>query len=52
MTEPNGPAWRQTIYHPFALTSNYGRGTALRVSQNCDTIETRKFGEVDSLGTA
>ncbi len=31
MTEPNGRAWRQTIFHPFALTSRHGRGTALRV---------------------
>ena len=30
MTEPGGPAWRQTIFHPFALTSRYGRGTVLR----------------------
>ena len=29
MTRTNGPAWRQTIFHPFALTSRYGRGTAL-----------------------
>ncbi|MBS1369190.1 MAG: alpha-N-arabinofuranosidase [Lentisphaeria bacterium] len=31
MTEKEGKAWRQTIYHPFALTSKYGRGTTLRV---------------------
>ena len=31
MTRNDGPAWRQTIFHPFALTSRYGRGTALRV---------------------
>ena len=30
MTEPNGRAWAQTIYYPFLLTSQYGRGTALR----------------------
>ncbi len=30
MTDKNGGAWRQTIFHPFALTSRYGRGTALR----------------------
>ncbi len=23
-TEPGGPAWRQTIFHPFALTSRAG----------------------------
>ena len=26
MTEPGGPAWRQASFHPFALTSRYGRG--------------------------
>ena len=26
MTAPGGPAWRQTIFHPFALTSRYARG--------------------------
>ncbi len=31
MTRTGGPAWRQTIFHPFALASRYGRGTALRV---------------------
>jgi len=29
-TETGGRAWRQTIFHPFALTSRYGRGTVLR----------------------
>ncbi len=28
MTSDTG-AWKQTIYHPFALISNYGRGTVL-----------------------
>lgn len=32
MTRPGGGAWRQTIYHPFALTSQYGRGTVLRMA--------------------
>jgi alpha-N-arabinofuranosidase len=30
MTETGGPAWRQTIFHPFAHFSNFGRGTVLR----------------------
>ena len=37
MTEDDGPAWRQTIYWPFCLVSQYGRGTALqRVLQGGD----------------
>lgn len=30
LTRTGGPAWRQTIFHPFALTSRHGRGTVLR----------------------
>ncbi len=30
MTEPGGPAWRQTIFFPFAQTSRFGRGRVLR----------------------
>ncbi len=29
LTERGGPAWRQTIWWPFALTSQYGRGQVL-----------------------
>ena len=32
MTETGGPAWRQTIFFPFADFSNLGRGTVL----SCD----------------
>lgn len=30
MTETGGAAWRQTIFHPFALTSRYAHGRVLR----------------------
>jgi alpha-L-arabinofuranosidase len=30
MTETGGPAWRQTIFWPFAQWSNFGRGRVLR----------------------
>jgi alpha-N-arabinofuranosidase len=29
-TEPGGPAWRQTIFHPFALAARHARGVVLR----------------------
>jgi alpha-N-arabinofuranosidase len=29
-TEPAGPAWRQTIFHPFALAARCARGVVLR----------------------
>ncbi|WP_307844319.1 arabinosylfuranosidase ArfA [Actinospica acidithermotolerans] len=30
-TEPDADAWRQTIFHPFALTARHARGEVLRV---------------------
>jgi alpha-L-arabinofuranosidase len=45
-TEPGGPAWRQTTYHPFALTSRHGRGTVLRVEPSGPRYETSWLGEV------
>ena len=35
MTEPGGKAWAQTIYHPFALAAQNGRGTALAADTQC-----------------
>lgn len=35
MTEPGGPAWRQTIYYPYYFASIFGRGTALNLSVKC-----------------
>lgn len=34
MTEPGGAAWRQTIYYPYQLASQHGRGTALQLAQS------------------
>ena len=31
LTEPGGPAWRQTTFYPFAITSRLARGEVLRV---------------------
>ncbi|MBP3413584.1 MAG: alpha-N-arabinofuranosidase [Clostridia bacterium] len=35
MTQPGGKAWAQTIYYPFMLTSQNGRGTALKCDIDC-----------------
>jgi alpha-N-arabinofuranosidase len=37
MTETGGPAWRQTIFYPFADFSNLGRGNVLRAAVDCPT---------------
>jgi alpha-N-arabinofuranosidase len=36
MTETGGPAWRQTIFHPFAQMSRLGRGDVLRAKIDCE----------------
>ena len=39
MTENNGPAWKQTIYHPLRYASVFGRGEALGVSVDGPTYD-------------
>ncbi|WP_164702699.1 alpha-N-arabinofuranosidase, partial [Modestobacter sp. KNN46-3] len=46
MTEPGGPAWRQTTFFPFALTSRLARGSALRVELSSETYRTTEHGDV------
>ena len=45
-SEPGGPAWRQTIFHPFAITSRLARGQVLRVEPHGPLYDTARFGEV------
>jgi alpha-L-arabinofuranosidase len=47
MTEPGGPAWRQTTFFPFALTSRLAKGTALEVKLCSETYATDVYGEVN-----
>jgi alpha-N-arabinofuranosidase len=47
MTEPGGPAWRQTTFFPFALTSHLATGSTLKVQLTSDTYTTDAYGEVD-----
>ena len=49
MTEPGGPAWRQTTFFPFAITSRLARGTAVRVPIEAPTIATAVYGEVPAV---
>ncbi|MEU8676212.1 alpha-N-arabinofuranosidase [Streptomyces sp. NPDC048560] len=49
MTEPGGPAWRQTTFFPFAQASKHGRGQVLDVRVDSPTYETAKYGEADLL---
>jgi alpha-N-arabinofuranosidase len=49
VTEPGGPAWRQTTFFPFAQASRYGRGRVLRVEPESPVHRTARFGEVPLL---
>ncbi len=49
MTEPGGRIWKQTIFHPFALTSNHAKGEVLRLAVDSPLVETARFGEVQAL---
>jgi alpha-L-arabinofuranosidase len=46
MTEPGGPAWRQTIFFPFAITARLARGTVLRLAVESPSYETSVYGPV------
>ena len=46
MTEPGGPAWRQTTFFPFALASQLATGTALEVKLDTPSYETEVYGVV------
>ncbi|QDZ14565.1 arabinosylfuranosidase ArfA [Humibacter ginsenosidimutans] len=45
--EANGPAWRQSVFWPFARMSELARGEILRLSTTADRVETAKYGDAD-----
>ncbi|MEU4688106.1 alpha-N-arabinofuranosidase [Actinoplanes sp. NPDC023714] len=54
MTEPGGPAWRQTIFHPFARTAALAKGDVLRLDIQSPVYETARYGAaplVDAVAT-
>ncbi|WP_062383299.1 arabinosylfuranosidase ArfA [Demequina iriomotensis] len=52
MTEPDGPAWRQTTFHPFATAARLARGDALQVKVDSATMATAKHGDVPVVTAA
>jgi alpha-N-arabinofuranosidase len=48
-TEPGGRAWRQTIFHPFALTAKYAGSTVLRTEVTGPEVDTLAYGRVPAL---
>jgi alpha-N-arabinofuranosidase len=51
-SEEGGPAWRQTIFWPFARMASLARGRILRLAVSADQIATEKFGDVDVIDAA
>ena len=54
MTEPGGPAWRQTIFHPFSITSRLASGEVIRPVIEAPTYATARHGEasvIDAVAT-
>ncbi|WP_116245034.1 alpha-N-arabinofuranosidase [Nocardiopsis sp. FIRDI 009] len=52
MTEPGGPAWRQTIFHPFALTARSAVGRVVRADVTAPVQDTARYGEVPVVDAA
>jgi alpha-L-arabinofuranosidase len=50
-TEPGGPAWRQTIFHPFAHAARFARGEVLRLAVSSPTYVAEPHGDVPVLDT-
>jgi alpha-L-arabinofuranosidase len=49
MTRPDGPAWKQTTFHPFALTSANAKGEVLRLAVESPSFTAPAHGEIQSL---
>ena len=49
MTEPGGPAWRQTIFYPFSQASRFAHGRVLRTVVESPSYEAKGFKVVPYL---
>jgi alpha-N-arabinofuranosidase len=49
MTESGGPAWRQTIFHPFSQASQFGHGNVLRSHIQTDAYATDLHPQLNYL---
>ena len=48
MTETGGPAWRQTIFYPFAQMSCFARGDVLMASVECESYAAAYYSPHDA----
>jgi len=49
MTETGGPAWRQTIFYPFAQMSRLARGEVLRAKVECETYSAAYYSPYNAI---
>ncbi len=49
LTEPGGAAWRQTVFHPFALAARHARGQVVGVGVGSPRYDTALYGDVPLL---
>lgn len=49
MTEPGGAAWKQTIFHPFSLTSKHAHGRVMQAKVDCPSYGAKAFPEIPYL---
>lgn len=49
MTQPGGPAWRQTIFYPLIHASRFGRGHVLQSFLKSSTQEHTEWGQVNDV---
>ncbi|WP_460747139.1 alpha-N-arabinofuranosidase [Micromonospora schwarzwaldensis] len=48
-TADGRPAWKQPIFHPFALMSQHAHGEVMRVELAAPTVPTSRFGPVPAV---
>jgi len=51
MTAPGGPAWRQTTFYPFALTSALAGGTVLETARPSEHVDAAATFDGDKIVT-
>jgi alpha-N-arabinofuranosidase len=51
-SEEGGPAWRQSIFWPFARVAQLARGRVLRLAIDSSQVSTKRYGDVDAIDAA
>ncbi|RWZ46149.1 alpha-N-arabinofuranosidase [Labedella phragmitis] len=51
-SEEGGPAWRQSIFWPFARVAQLARGRVLRLAIDSSPVSTKRYGDVDAIDAA